>query len=73
MQEEYLDCKGLRCPMPIVRISQALKAVPVGTRLRIEATDPAFGADIQAWTGTLGHSLLELEDGAIKTAVVEKR
>ena len=68
-----LDCKDMRCPMPIVRISQAIKTIPAGDRLVIEANDPAFKADLEAWTRRLGHVLVECHPGAVQRAVVEKR
>jgi TusA-related sulfurtransferase len=58
--------------MPIVRISQALKEIPAGSRLTVEATDPAFKADVQAWTRRLGHQLVRFVDGEVKQAVIEK-
>lgn len=67
-----LDCKDLRCPMPIVRISQAVKGMQPGERLFVEATDPAFQADLDAWTKHLGHILVEFQSGAIQRAVIEK-
>ncbi len=68
-----LDCKDLRCPMPIVRISQAVKNMAPGARLAIEARDPAFQADLEAWLRHLGHHLVEFQDGPVQRAVIEKR
>lgn len=73
MADHNLDCKNLRCPMPIVRISQMIKSIPVGDRLSIEATDLAFRADLEAWTRRLGHALVEFHPGTVQRAVVEKR
>ena len=70
--EELLDCRGLKCPMPIVRASQAIKAMGSGGRLRVISSDPAFRADIQAWTKQLGHKLVEFKDGPVQEAVTEK-
>jgi TusA-related sulfurtransferase len=50
-----------------------MKSLPVGGTLRVEATDPAFLADIQAWAKSLKHRLVEFQDGPVKKAVVEKR
>jgi tRNA 2-thiouridine synthesizing protein A len=72
MDERTLDCAGLRCPMPIVRISQAIKAMPEGGRVRVTATDPAFHADVQAWVRRLGHALISFTDGPLKEAIIEK-
>lgn len=67
-----LDCRELRCPMPIVRISQAVKAMACGETLRVEACDPAFKADLQAWVRRLGHRVVEFHDGPVQSAVIEK-
>lgn len=72
MPAATLDCKSLRCPMPIVKISQAVKRMARGERLRVEANDPAFQADLEAWVRRLGHRLVEFHDGPVQQAVIEK-
>jgi len=72
MEDHFLDCRGLRCPMPIVRISLAMKTAAVGEKLRVQATDPAFRADIEAWVRRTGHRLLEYKEGTPQQAVIEK-
>lgn len=61
--DKELDCRGLLCPMPIIRTSQALKEIGVGQVLKIVATDAGFPADIQAWAKQTGHRLLGVEQG----------
>ncbi len=56
-----LDCRGLLCPMPIIRTSKALKEIEVGQILKVVATDAGFPADIQAWAKQTGHRLLGVE------------
>lgn len=73
MAEVSLDCKELRCPMPVVRISQAFKAMAVGDRLHVEACDPAFRADLEAWLRRMGHRLVEFRDGPAQVAIIEKQ
>jgi tRNA 2-thiouridine synthesizing protein A len=72
MPQTELDCKGMRCPMPIVKISLAMKHLQAGDRLAVEATDPAFHPDLVAWTRQLGHTLVEFQAGAVQRAVVVK-
>ena len=62
----------MRCPMPIVKVSLAVKAMAVGERLLVEATDPAFRPDITAWTRQLGHRLVSFEPGTVQRAIIEK-
>ena len=67
-----LDCKGLRCPMPVIKLSLAMKALTVGDTIRVEATDQAFHPDVVAWARQLGHRLVHYEAGATQVALIEK-
>ncbi len=68
-----LDCKNLLCPMPIIKISQAIKLVPVGGTIRMEATDPGSKHDMAAWARQTGNELLETQqNGRIYTFLVRR-
>lgn len=70
---EYLDCRGMACPMPIVRVSRAMKLLAPGQTLRVEASDAAFPADLEAWLSMRSDKLLALEvDGDQQMAVIQK-
>ena len=56
-----LDLKGLLCPLPVVKIAQAIKKVRVGEVVEATATDPGVLADIPAWARSTGHALLSME------------
>jgi tRNA 2-thiouridine synthesizing protein A len=56
-----LDFKGLLCPMPVVKIAQAMKQVQIGDLVEAVATDPGVMADIPAWARTSGNELVTLE------------
>jgi TusA-related sulfurtransferase len=56
-----LDFKGLLCPMPVVKMAQAIKQVQVGELIEAIATDPGVMADIPAWARSTGHELVSLE------------
>jgi tRNA 2-thiouridine synthesizing protein A len=56
-----LNFKGLLCPMPVVKIAQAMKQVQVGQLVEAVATDPGVTADIAAWARTSGNELVALE------------
>ena len=57
MADKTLDCKGLLCPMPIVKTSKASKEMTSGQVLEVLSTDKAFQADIQAWCKQTGNNL----------------
>ncbi len=66
MTTTTLDLKGLLCPMPIVRIAQAVKTVAVGDTIEATATDPGVLADIPAWARSTGQQLVSIEKTAGK-------
>jgi tRNA 2-thiouridine synthesizing protein A len=55
----HLDAKGLKCPLPVLRARKAMKQVPGGGVLEVEATDPSAVQDFQAFCETTGHALIE--------------
>ncbi len=69
-----LDFKGLLCPMPVVKIAQAIKQVEIGELVEAVATDPGVMADIPAWARSSGHELVTLEkqDGKTFRFVVKR-
>ncbi len=67
-----LDCRQLRCPLPIVRISQAVKDMTPGQTLWVEADDPAFQSDLEAWIRATGNALLEFSEGPTQQALLRK-
>jgi len=46
---ETLDCRGQRCPLPVIALARRLPELPVGAVLRVLADDPAAAVDIPAW------------------------
>jgi tRNA 2-thiouridine synthesizing protein A len=46
---EVLDCRGQRCPLPVIELARRLAELPVGAVLRVIADDPAAAGDIAAW------------------------
>ena len=58
-----LDCRGLLCPLPVIRLAQRIGDVPVGATITVLADDPAAGTDIPAWCRMRGQELTEAGDG----------
>ncbi|HWP68385.1 MAG TPA: sulfurtransferase TusA family protein [Rectinemataceae bacterium] len=54
-----LDCKGLACPMPIVRLSQEVAKAKVGDVIEMLTTDPGSLADVPSWAKATGNVVLE--------------
>jgi tRNA 2-thiouridine synthesizing protein A len=64
--DQTINLEGLLCPIPVVKVSQAIKNLPVGGVLAATATDPGVLADIPAWTRSTGNELLSMNrDGKL--------
>lgn len=58
----FLDCKGLSCPMPVVKIKKALDSLERGQVLLAEVTDKGSKADIPAMLKRTGNELLAVNE-----------
>jgi len=54
-----LDTSGLNCPMPILRLKQALSGLESGQQVRVIATDPGSQSDFAAFAAQTGNKLVE--------------
>ncbi len=54
-----LDCRGLNCPLPILKTKKALSDVVAGATIRVISTDPGSVKDFQAFARQTGNELLE--------------
>jgi tRNA 2-thiouridine synthesizing protein A len=53
-----LDCRGMKCPQPIIEIARRIGEVRVGAQLELLADDPAAGPDLAAWCRMRGQTLV---------------
>jgi len=68
-----LNLEGLLCPIPVVKVSQAVKTMKVGDVLEATATDPGVMADIPAWTKSTGNELISMEkDGKLIRFLIKR-
>ncbi len=61
MVDRNLDCCGLVCPMPIVKLSKAVREMDSGQILEVKANDQAFKVDVEAWCNKTGNLLEAIE------------
>ena len=50
-----LDCRGMRCPLPVIELARRIGRVEVGATVAVIADDPAAATDIPAWCRMRGH------------------
>jgi tRNA 2-thiouridine synthesizing protein A len=53
-----LDCRGMKCPRPIIEVARRISEVNVGSVLQLLADDPAAGPDLAAWCRMRGQTLV---------------
>jgi NADPH-dependent 2,4-dienoyl-CoA reductase/sulfur reductase-like enzyme/peroxiredoxin family protein/rhodanese-related sulfurtransferase/TusA-related sulfurtransferase len=68
-----LDCSGLQCPGPILKIKETVDGMNAGDELVVRVSDPGFASDATAWCRRNGHELSDLrQDGAVFVARIRK-
>jgi tRNA 2-thiouridine synthesizing protein A len=73
MAMQVLDCRGLQCPLPVIKTAQAIKAMSVGEVLELLATDPGVEPDMNAWTRRTGNELVRIDrEGDVFHVVIRK-
>lgn len=73
MSTTILDCTGLNCPLPILRLSKTINGVGIGERVELIATDPGAQKDVAAWSKQTGNALLESrEEGGRYVFLIER-
>ncbi len=55
--DHVVDAKGLKCPMPVIKLQQQVRRSAVGELIAIECTDPGAEKDINSWARVNKHSL----------------
>lgn len=59
MSRLVIDCRRLLCPMPVIRVQNAVEGLPGGSLVEAVCTDPGALNDIPAWSRINGHRVVE--------------
>lgn len=71
--DKVLDCKGMKCPMPILKTKLAMETLQVGQVLEMIATDKGSKPDMAAFAQQTGHTLISMkESDGIYTYYIRK-
>ena len=52
-----IDTRGLFCPVPIMKTSEAMRALETGGVVEVLSDDPAIEHDMPAWCRSHGHKI----------------
>jgi TusA-related sulfurtransferase len=71
--DRKIDCLGLFCPMPVLKVREAMKGLVPGQTLEMLSDDPASDADVRSWSSRMGHELLAVDrDGSVFRFLIRK-
>ncbi|WP_326911006.1 FAD-dependent oxidoreductase [Sedimentibacter sp. MB31-C6] len=56
-----VDCSGLQCPGPIMKVYETIKKINDGDIIQVSATDPGFAKDVESWCRRTGNTLIKVE------------
>lgn len=59
---EILDCRGLKCPQPVLKVAIKANSMSPGASLEVHADCPSFPEDIRKWCDDTGKVLISCVD-----------
>jgi tRNA 2-thiouridine synthesizing protein A len=62
MATQVLDCYGMKCPQPVLKMAIVSRKIAAGTILEVLADCPQFPGDIKKWCDKQGKALLSCND-----------
>jgi len=57
----FVDAKGLKCPMPVIKLQQQVRKSQPDEIITIACTDPGAEKDISSWCRVNKHELIHIE------------
>jgi tRNA 2-thiouridine synthesizing protein A len=71
-EPETIDARGLKCPLPVLKMEKRLAALPPAARLIVLATDPMARIDIPLFCKQHGHDCaISTEGDLLRFAIVK--
>lgn len=72
-EPELLDARGLKCPLPVLKVEKRLAGLAVGTRLVVLASDPMAKVDIPLYCRQHGHDCtVSTDDGVLRFEILKR-
>lgn len=71
-EPETIDARGLKCPLPVLKMEKRLAVLPPGSRLVVLATDPMAKVDIPLYCRQHGHDCaVSTETEVLRFAIIK--
>ena len=69
---ELLDCRGMKCPQPVLKVAVKAATIVPGTELEVHADCPSFPQDVEKWCNDTGKVLVSMVDrGGYHVATIQ--
>ena len=68
-----LDCVGMYCPIPVLKVREELDKLSIGQVLEVWADDPAAEEDIPRLAKRIGQEILEMSKDGLKLRFLLKK
>lgn len=68
----FVDARGLKCPLPVLKVEKLLAQLPTGAELVALATDPMAKVDIPLFCQRNGHTCTLDVEGEVLRFTVRK-
>jgi tRNA 2-thiouridine synthesizing protein A len=71
-EPDLIDARGLKCPLPVLKMEKRLAALAAGAQLVVLATDPMARIDIPLYCRQNGHDCaITLDGDTMRFAIVK--
>ncbi|VAW44942.1 SirA-like protein [hydrothermal vent metagenome] len=68
--DHHIDAKGLKCPMPVIKLQQQVRKSQAGESIQIECTDSSAEQDITSWAKVNKHFIQKIEQTAFGCVIL---
>ena len=65
MTDHLIDARGLKCPLPVLKLEKLLATLPPGAALTVLATDPMARVDIPLYCRQHDHACVMTSDAEV--------
>ena len=69
---EVMDCRGMKCPQPVLKVAIKANTIAPGTTLEVQADCPSFPEDVKKWCEDSGKVLIScVDEGGYASAKIQ--
>ena len=73
MKRLLIDAKGMRCPLPLLKLKQGLAQTNIGDEVEVRATDAGSWRDIPSFVSMTAHTMIDQSQQADEYLYIVKK